>query len=381
MLDRRTILAAMLGGTASLIHAEQPNPDGINERIETLVREAIAKGDLPGAVVCCAGTEQVYYQATFGNRWLTPTKVPMSAETIFDLASITKSVATATSVALLYQDKKIDPNAPVCQYMPEFNGNGKQKITIQQCLLHTSGLTPDNALADYLEGPDIAWQKICNLGLRSKPGEKFAYSDVGFIVLGQLIKRVSGVEVDRFAAKAIFEPLSMQDTMFNPPEALRSRIAPTENEGDEWICARVHDPRSFKMGGVAGHAGLFSSAGDLVKFGRDMLAASKGQSKIFDQATFDWMITPHPVPEQLPRGTRAMGWDHQSPYSRNRGESFSKRAFGHGGFTGTVLWIDPVKELVFVFLSSRLYPDGKGSVNTLAGQIATELGNEFGEVR
>lgn len=385
-LDRRMMLGGLLGvafGRFDCCDVQAAEADDKSEidasaAIKQLVDQAIGEGDLPGAVVCCAGPGDVHYLETFGHRWVKPEPVALTKDTIFDLASISKAVSTATSVAMLYQDKLIDADLPVKHYLPEFGGRGKDAITIKQCLLHTSGLTPDNALADYLDGPEVAWEKICGLGLRSEPGAKFAYSDVGFIVLGKLVERVSGMTLDRFATSRLFKPLAMSDTMYNPPETLRSRIAPTENQGDDWICGRVHDPRSFEMGGVAGHAGLFSSVDDLVKFGRELLAASRGESKLIRQATLDWMITPHPVPEQQSRGTRVMGWDHRSPYSRNRGEAFSERAFGHGGFTGTVLWIDPVKQLVYVFLSSRLYPDGKGAVNSLAGDIATVLGNRFG---
>ncbi|WP_436714719.1 serine hydrolase domain-containing protein [Roseiconus lacunae] len=346
--------------------------------IETLIAGAITAGDLPGAVVSCAGRGQIHYRQTFGHRWLSPDLTRLTDDTVFDLASITKSVATATSVALLYQDGNIDPKATVKHYLPEFKGRGKDAITVEQCLLHTSGLTPDNALADYLSGSELAWENICGLGLRSEPGIKFSYSDVGFIVLGKLVERISGTTIDRFASERIFQPLQMPDTGFNPPAALKPRIAPTENDDDGWVWGRVHDPRAHAMGGVAGHAGLFSTADDLTKFGQALLAASRGESDWMKESTLRWMSHPHPVPASEPRGTRALGWDHRSPYSRNRGQAFSEQAFGHGGFTGTVLWIDPTKELVFVWLSSRLYPDGKGTVNALAGNVATILGKQFG---
>lgn len=354
----------------SIVLAQQPDPYA---GIKRLVEDAIADGDLPGAVVCFADAREIRYLETFGDRWVQPKRSPMTADTVFDLASITKPVATATSVALLAQQGKIDVDAPVSVYLPEFTGHQKETITVKQCLLHTSGLTPDNALSDYNDGEATAWKRICDLTLRSDPGAKFAYSDVGFIVLGKLVQRVGGQSLDVFAKENIYNPLGMSETMFKPNANLQERAAPTEKQGDEWLCGKVHDPRSARMGGVAGHAGLFSTAQDLVKFGQGLLAAAEGKSTVIQQETFRRMTAPH----EVPRGSRTLGWDHQSPYSSNRGSTLSDQAFGHGGFTGTVLWIDPEKQLIFVFLSSRLHPDGQGSVNKLAGEIVSRVAQRW----
>lgn len=345
----------------------------LKTEITSKIEAAIAEGDLAGAVVCFADAEKILFLETFGDRQVEPTVEAMEADTIFDLASITKPVATASSIMLLQQQGKLDLDQKVVEHLPEFSPHGKDEITIKQLLLHVGGLIPDNALADYQEGNDVAWQKICDLKLRSPPGEKFSYTDVGFIVLGKLVEKLSGQTLDRFAREQIFEPLGMNETMYNLKPSLRGRCAPTEKRDGEMIRGVVHDPRAFAMGGVAGHAGLFSSAGDLVKYGQALLGENARSHPVFHQETIELMATP----TQIPRGTRAMGWDHQSPYSRNRGTSLSDRAFGHGGFTGTVLWIDPKKQRVFVFLSSRLHPDGKGSVNTLAGEIVTMLAEQL----
>ncbi len=159
----------------------------------------------------------------------------------------------------------------------------------------------------------------------------------------------------------------MHETMFNPPADLRERAAATEQRDGQWMKGEVHDPRAYLLGGVAGHAGLFSTAGDLVKYGRAMLASKQPGGALLSAQTFQLMVTPR----DIPRGKRTYGWDNSSPYSKNRGDNLSSAAFGHGGFTGTVLWIDPEKELIFIFLGSRLHPDGKGAVNGLAGQIAS----------
>nr|WP_286177658.1 serine hydrolase domain-containing protein [Rhodopirellula sp. JC639] len=342
-------------------------------QITRWIDAAIKDGDLPGAVVCLADGKQIRYLETFGNRQVEPVELPMTTDTVFDLASITKPVATATSIALLAQRGQIDLDALVSKYLPEFTGHQKETITVKQCLLHVSGLTPDNALSDYQDGAQTAWRRICDLKLRSDPGTKFAYSDVGFIVLGKLVEAVSGKPLDVFAKEEIFQPMGMHETMFNPPEELKPRAAPTEKQADGWLKGDVHDPRASRLGGVAGHAGLFSTVKDLVLYGQNLLAAAKGNSTVIGQATFRRMTAPHNVPQESPRGTRTLGWDHQSPYSSNRGTALSDQAFGHGGFTGTVLWIDPEKDLIFIFLSSRLHPDGKGSVNRLAGKIITLL--------
>jgi CubicO group peptidase (beta-lactamase class C family) len=349
--------------------AARAEPDAPFANIESMVQRAIEQGDLPGAVVCFADAKNIRYLRAIGDRRVEPERVAMTTDTVFDLASITKPVATATSVAMLCQTGKLRYSDRVAEHLPAFSGHGKENITVRQCLLHTSGLIPDNALSDY-DGTDAEqWQRICDLKLRTPPGEAFSYSDVGFIVLGKLVQKLGGTPLDRFATEQIFQPLRMNETMFNPTPELAARAAPTEKQGDRWLCGTVHDPRAARMDGVAGHAGLFSTADDLVVYSQHLLKALRGKSDVMKAETVRAMTAAH----EVPRGTRTPGWDHQSPYSRNRGSELSDAAFGHGGFTGTVLWIDPDKELIFIFLSSRLHPDGKGSVNSLAGQIVSEV--------
>ncbi|MGB7346494.1 MAG: serine hydrolase domain-containing protein [Pirellulaceae bacterium] len=382
------ILCAVLCGVASSAVGQTPTPSLIEigtsdetfASVGPLVTTAIAAGEMPGAVVVFADAEKVRFAQAFGDRQIVPERQPMTLDTVFDLASISKSIGTATSVMILVDQAKIDLKQHAAEYLSEFGKHGKDAITIEHLLVHTSGLTPDNALADYQDGQEVAWQRICDLKLRSEPGEKFAYSDVGFIVLGKLVQQVSGMPLDQFARERIFSPLGMSETSYNPPADLRERAATTETRDDQPIKGVVHDPRAHLMGGVAGHAGVFSTAGDMVRFGQAMLRTAKSQPsdsdstvRLFQKSTFDLMTQPRDVH----RGTRTFGWDHQSPYSRNRGTSLSDAAFGHGGFTGTVMWIDPAKELVFIFLSSRLHPDGKGSVNDLAGELATHVGAKW----
>ena len=343
------------------------------KEIDTIVERGIADGQMPGAVVVVAGQNDVYYAKAFGDRQLKPTAVPMTLDTVFDLASLTKPIATATSVMKLVEDGKVDLDAPVARYIPEFGQNGKDAITVSDLLLHIGGLIPDNALRDYDDGPQKSWERIHALKPTSPRGTKFAYTDVGFLVLGELVHRISGQSLDEFSTNRIFQPLGMTETMFNPHDALCQRAAPTEMRADQWMMGQVHDPRAFRLGGVAGHAGLFATAGDLVTYGQMMLGGgTKGSTTMLNPKTVATMTQSR----EVPRGTRTYGWDHRSPYSKNRGDSLSDAAFGHGGFTGTVMWIDPEKKIVFVLLSNRLHPDGMGSVNGLAGQIATLVGRE-----
>jgi CubicO group peptidase (beta-lactamase class C family) len=361
-------------------------PDRFNA-IEGLIQNALSTGEMAGAVIVVASKKDVLYAAAFGDRQVEPTREAMSLDTVFDLASLTKPVATATSIMILVDRGLLKINEPVQTYLPAFGINGKEEVTVEQLLRHTSGLIPDNALKDYQSGLDKAWQNICELKLLSKPGEKFAYSDVNFIVLGKLVEVLSGVTLDKFATENIFKPLSMKKTMFNPVEELALNAATTEKRDGVWLKGQVHDPRAALMNGVAGHAGLFSTAADLVTYGQMLLGrGERNQVRILSEAAFDSMRSPQspkptvandsnePSPSTPSKSSRALGWDHRSAYSSNRGVQLSESAFGHGGFTGTVLWIDPIKDRVFIFLSTRLHPDGKGVINPLAGKIADIIG-------
>lgn len=338
--------------------------------ISRIIEQGITDGQMSGAVVMIANQQKILFENAYGYRLVSDHPEPMTIDTLFDLASITKPVATATSVMHLVQEGKIQLDRPVSLYLPEFNGGGKETILVSELLTHTGGLIPDNSLRDYQQGSKVAWQKICDLKMTASRGERFMYSDVGFIVLGKLVERISGKNLNAFSKRKIFEPFGMMETGFLPNDALKQRAAATEKRDDRWMKGEVHDPRAFLLGGIAGHAGLFSTAADLTTFGQIMLHRGELHSDVINEKTFKLMTHPRIVP----RGTRTYGWDHQSPYSRNRGTSLSNEAFGHGGFTGTVLWIDPGKNQVFVFLSSRLHPDGDGSINSIAGEIATLIG-------
>lgn len=340
------------------------------EKANALLTEAIAEGKMAGAVVLITRDGETLFSTAVGEAQSEPSSRPMEMETVFDMASITKPVSTATAIMCLVDAGKIDPEAPVAKYWPAFGANGKETITITDLMLHRGGLIPDNSLRDYSDDQEKNWQNLANLKPTAKPGEKFAYSDVGFQVLGKVVEEVSGQPLDVFVQEHIFAPLKMTESTYNPPEPLQKRAASTEKVGGEWLTGKVHDPRAARMAGVAGHAGLFSTAADMTRYGQAMIQEGELDGvKIFSPATFKTMTTPRKVP----RGLRALGWDVNSPYSSNRPTAMSDAAFGHGGFTGTVLWIDPQQKTVFVFLSNRLHPDGKGSVNKLAAEVADTI--------
>ncbi len=336
--------------------------------IDPLIADAITAGRMPGCVVAIGRRGGVARLRAYGHRSLPPEgeAVEMTTETVFDLASLTKPLATAMSVMQLIDQGKIRLHDPVARYLPEFAANGKERVTIEQLLTHVGGLIPDNALADYQDGAAEAKRRVFDLGLNYEPGAKFRYTDVGFIVLGELVERVAATTLNDYCRENIYGPLKMSDTGYLPDAQLRARAAPTERRENAWIIGEVHDPRAYLLGGVAGHAGLFSTADDLSRFARMMLGQGELDSvRVLSPAAWRVMTQAY----RTPGGLRGLGWDKQSVYSSNRGDTFTEQAFGHGGFTGTVIWMDPGLDLFVVFLSNRLHPDGQGSVNRLAGRI------------
>ena len=355
-----------------------PGDLGLNaeqlDRIDALVEAEIKAKHLPGCVVAIGRTGGVGFLKAYGNRRVEPSEEAMTVDTVFDMASLTKPIATATSVMILVERGELRLRNPVAEYIPEFGQNDKEQITVEDLLVHRGGLIADNALKDYEDGPEKSWERLFALSTKS-PGKRFVYSDVGFLTLGALVERVSGKNVAEFAAENIFAPLGMSETGYNPKKPLRERSAPSEKRDGEWLQGEVHDPRAALLDGVAGHAGLFSTAADLAVYcdaflrtaGTKAGAAAVEPTFIMSQATLAEMLRPRDVDGNR----RALGWDNRSAYSANRGELFSDRAVGHGGFTGTAMWIDSELDLFVIFLSNRLHPSGDGSVNPLAGRIGT----------
>ena len=337
-------------------------------QIDQIVAEGLNAKKMPGCVVLIARRGQVAFLKAFGNKKVPPNPVPMTTDTVFDMASITKPVATATSIMILLERGLLKLDDPVARHVPEFAQNGKAEITVYQLLTHQGGLIPDNSLADYADGPKVAWEKIFALGLKEPPGTKFMYTDVGYIVLAEVVRRVSGLSVNEFSRENIFGPLKMTETGYLPGEELRRRAAPTERRNDRWMQGVVHDPRAYRLGCVAGHAGLFSTAEDLAVYAQMMLNRGHYAGR---KVLGPEIVAKMTAPNKVSSGLRGLGWDIKTGYSSNRGENFTSKAFGHGGFTGTTLWIDPGLDLTVIFLSNRVHPNGKGAINKLAGKIGT----------
>jgi CubicO group peptidase (beta-lactamase class C family) len=295
----------------------------------------------------------------------------MTLDTVFDLASLTKPLVTGTLAAWLIEHGDLQLSDPVTKYLPEFGGQSKETITVEQLLLHTSGLPPSNPLRDYRQGKQRARARAIGSVLEAYPGRRFIYSDVGYIVLGMLIERVTGESLDTTARRVIWEPLGMTDTRYCRRLCDSPRVAPTELAAGRHyspIRGEVQDPRAYLLGGVAGHAGLFSSADDISRFARMLLGQGEldGQRILTAEAVREF-TEPRPVPGG---GIRSLGWDVSSHYSKARGVALSERAFGHGGYTGTSLWIDPSLDLFVLVLSNRNHPFGTGNVLSLQGTIA-----------
>ncbi len=332
------------------------------DAVRSVLSKAIARHNPEGAVVRIESGERKVTMVE-GLRALLPTKEPMTEDTVFDAASLTKVVATLPSVLILMQEGKISLETEVRHCIPEM----RPGITIRHLLTHTSGLKPGIAKDPPWTGYEAGIARAVELEPDGPPDRFFRYSDINFILLGEIVQRVSGMKLDEFAAKHFFAPLGMESTRFLPPEDWRPRIAPTEkDENGVMLRGVVHDPTSRRMGGVTGHAGLFTTAGDLAKYARMILAGGAG---VLKPETVELMTTPHTVATVFER--RGLGWDIDSTFSRPRGKHFPLGSFGHTGFTGTSLWIEPQTKTFVVFMSSRLHPDGKGSVRDLYEEIGT----------
>ncbi|MBC8029868.1 MAG: DUF1343 domain-containing protein [Pyrinomonadaceae bacterium] len=357
------------------------------QAIDAEVEREITQKRLPGAVVLVARNGGVVWRKAYGARAVEPGREPMTTETLFDVASLTKVVATATSIMMLVERGKVRLNDPLSSYIPEIKGEGRERITIELLLTHRAGYAPDFDLRERWTGYDEAMKRLIREPLRSPPGARFVYSDIGFIALGEVVRRASGLSLDEFAWRNIFSPLGMRDTHFRPSVGQRSRIAPTEKrrgqmtylgdtpenagaDADKWLRGDVHDPTSYRMAGVAGHAGLFSTANDLAIYAQMILnnGAYRGR-RLLSPLTVAEMTRPRLVNDS--GWTRGLGWDINTSFSTNRGELFPLGSFGHTGFTGTSMWIDPASRMFVIFLSNRVHPDGKGDVGPLRGRVAS----------
>ncbi len=368
-MQRKIIfITALLLGLAPQLFADVFRADKL-ATMDAAINDAIASNKCPGGVLWLEHAGTSYHKA-FGSRALVPMREPMTEDTIFDAASLTKVVATTPAVMVLIERGEIKLDAPVATYIPEFSGGGKETVTVHELMTHTSGLPPDVETATDWHGEATAIKKACALKLFAPPGTVFKYSDVNFFLLGEIVQRVSKMPLEVFVQREIYGPLKMTDTGYLPASEKRPRIAPTEVvNGKPWR-GTVHDPTARHMGGVAGHAGLFTTASDLARYARMLVNLGElDHVRLFKPETVQLMTS-----VQTPPGIsakRGLGWDIDTPFSGPRGEIFPIGSYGHTGWTGGSLWIDPASKTFVIFLSNRNHPTEAGNVIPLRRKLGT----------
>ncbi|HUS05635.1 MAG TPA: exo-beta-N-acetylmuramidase NamZ domain-containing protein [Bryobacteraceae bacterium] len=353
----------------SLLSAQETFTGG--PALDQVIEQAIQDGQIPGAVVVVGHDAKVVYRKAYGFRSLIPAKEPMTLDTIFDAASLTKVVATASCVLKLVELGKVRINDKVTAYLPEYQG-GSSDLTVRQLLTHYSGLRPDLDLKPEWSGYETGIAKALVDKPVAAPGSRFVYSDINFILLGEIVRRASGTSLAEFSREQIFQPLGMKETMFQPPRSLAPRIAPTEVLPGTQLPLRgvVHDPTSRFMGGIAGHAGVFTTADDLAKFAEVMLGMGQRNGvRIFSPLGVRLFTTPQ-SPGDSP-AVRGLGWDIDSPFSGNRGDLFPIGSYGHTGFTGTSMWMDPYTNSYVILLSNSVHPHVKAAITSLRSRVAS----------
>ena len=347
-------------------------------RVDSIIEAAIADGAFPGAALAVGRSGRLVRLQGYGALDHAPGSAAADESSIYDVASLTKVVATTTAIMILEEEGRLDLDAPLSRYLPEWGGSpDKDRVTLRHMLTHTAGFVPFLPLWRELRGPDAYLERIAALPLERAPGESAVYSDFGPILLGILIERVSGMPLERFLDERLFGPLGMRDTGFNPREkgeAVLARTAPTEVDTVfrmRHIHGDVHDENAYAIGGIAGHAGLFSTARDLAVFAQLLLDGGRhGATRILEPGTIERYTR-----RQLEGSTRALGWDTPGPRSSS-GDHFSPQSFGHTGFTGTSLWIDPERDLFVVLLTNRVNPTRE---NTKHIQVRRDVHNAVAE--
>ncbi|GFO58067.1 metal-dependent hydrolase [Geomonas silvestris] len=341
-------------------------------RIDALVADAMARNLVAGAVVLIGSHDRVLFERAYGRVGAAPEARAMTVDTVFDVASLTKVVATTPAVLKLAEEGRISLLDPLTKWFPEFVGHGKDEIRVLNLLTHTSGLddiplVSGSALKSAIEG--AAAQK-----LKGEVGSRFKYADLNFILLAELTRRATGAGLDLYSHASFYQPLGMVNTGFNPKN--RERCSSTVCE-DRVLTGEVQDYLARQLGGVAGHAGLFSTAHDLARFCRMMLGGGSLEGRrVLAQRTVDQMTAPY-----FSRGgevVRGLGWDIASPYSSPRGEKFSRVSFGHTGYSGSSIWIDPVSDTFVVLLSARLDYKKVHDFSRLRGELSTLAAELFG---
>ncbi len=342
-----------------------PSPNGVPfdtarlANARTYLRLQVDSGAFPGGVLVVGHRGTVVYTTAVGHYGINDPR-PVTEGTVYDLASLTKVVGLTTAVMLLVAERHIDLDDSVTRYLPDFAGAGKESVTIRHLLTHTSGLPPWRPLHLQSSSKSTAIDTVLATPLQTTPGERYAYSDLGAITLGLVVERVSGISLDRFLAARVFSPLEMHSTRYRPPAEWTPHIAPTEN--DPWrqrlLRGEVHDENAARLDGVAGHAGLFSNAPDLARFAAWLLDAYHDRLLETDPVRVPATVVREFVKRQRgPSGsTRALGWDTPSAHSSSAGTMMSRSSFGHTGFTGTSIWIDPEREVFVILLTNRVHP-------------------------
>ncbi len=356
--------------------AQATQPFSGSADLDSVVEEACRKDELPGAVLVVGHQGEIVHRKAYGRRALVPQPEPMTLDTIFDIASLTKVVATTPSVARLLEKGEVRLNDSVTKYLPEFQG-GKSGITVRDLLTHFSGMPPDLELTPAWSGYKTGIEKALVTQPMYPPGTTFIYSDINFILLGEMVRRLSGKTLSQFAAEYFYQPLGMTETMFQPPASLRPRIAPTEKVDGEILRGVVHDETARYMGGVAGHAGLFSTADDLSRYAAMMLGGgTRNGVRVLSSLAVDKATTPQSPPDQPI--LRGIGWDIDSPFSGNRGELFPLGSYGHTGFTGTSIWIDPTSQTFVILLGNAVHPWRRPPITSLRSRVATIVAAHLG---
>ena len=345
---------------------------GINEA----ANEAVASGEIPGAVVLVGRGDDILLHRAYGSRRLLPQPAPMTVDTIFDLASLTKPFGTTLAVMRLVERGAIKLDAPLGRYLKEFRDKQYDEITIKRLLTHSAGLAAYPPNGTVSAGFPRAASAIAKLPLDYPPGSAFQYSDTGFILLAEVVRRVSGAPLDRYLEKTVFKPLGLNDTSFHPKAGALGRVAPTEFVNGLLLRGEVHDQRARLLGGVAGHAGMFSTSADLSRIIRMLLnRGTLDRHRIFEPATVKEMWEPAPDS----KGSRALGWDVSSSFSKTMAPFFPEGSVGHLGFTGTAVWIDPPTRSYLIVLTNRVHPYGGGAarIRDLRIRAAAAAGSQL----
>lgn len=363
----RMQLAALVGCALLACRVLAETPVAPFGELDATIEQAIEAGAAPGAVVLVGQGERVLYRRAYGWRSLSDPREPMTEDTIFDFASLTKVLATATALMVLVDEGGLSLEDPVSKWLPDWAGSDKAALTVRQLATHVAGFAPDVDLEAPWVGRETAMRLARETPLAAPPGERFIYSDIGYFVLAAVIEQAAGAPFETFVTERVLRPLGMNDSAFRPAQGVHGRIAPTESAVERGV---VHDPTARRMGGVAGHAGLFSTVEDLSRFARMILAGGslEGVRVLSPEAVGVMTSTQTPSGMQQRRG---IGWDIDTAFSTPRGERFPIDSIGHTGFTGTSMWLDPDSGAYLLLLTSRLHPDGKGDVRALRRQAAT----------